>query len=175
MSPTFLRSSLNPLWLTLYVTVLVLFCAHFTGAEPAQRRQTPAAPPPSVEQQVLQASSQWAEAASKNDVDALDRLLADDYVTIQQTGNSLGLMEKSVQLDSARKAAGTPTGTTRTLSRVRVKSYGNVAILTALASYEAPRAGGVQRTQGLICEVWVNANGRWQLTHFQPTLQIVPR
>jgi ketosteroid isomerase-like protein len=176
MSPTFLRVLLKPLCVTLYVTGFVLLYSGITAGAAGQRRQTPAAPPPSVEQQVLQASSEWADAASKNDVEALDRLLADDYVTIQQTGNSLGLIEKPVQLDSARKAAVAPTKTTRALSRVRVKVYGNVAILTALASYETQvAAGGVQRTQGFVSEVWVNIGGRWRLTHFQPTLQVVPR
>jgi hypothetical protein len=57
-----------------------------------------------------------------------------------------------------------------------VKSYGNVAILTAVATFAAETpAGGVQRTQGLISEVWVNMGGRWRLTHFQGTSQLLTK
>lgn len=105
---------------------------------------------------------------------AVDRLLSDDFISIQQSGNSLGLIEKQVQLDSLRKAGASQPKTTRELSRTRVRTYGNVAILTAVATYVAELPSGVTRTQGLVAEVWVNAGGQWRLAHFQPTAQLVP-
>jgi ketosteroid isomerase-like protein len=173
--PTILQSSSNGLRVSLYVIALGLLCPGMVKAQSGQRGKA-TGPQPSVEQQVLQASREWADALSRNDVEAVDRLLADDAITIQQSGNNLALIEKPVQLESLRKAGASRPKSKRELSRVRVKNYGNVAILTALASYEAQLPnGGQQRSQGLICEVWVNVGGGWRLTHFQPTAEVVAR
>jgi ketosteroid isomerase-like protein len=125
-----------------------------------------AAPNASVEQQVVEASNEWADALYRNDVEAIDRLLAEDYITIQMTPTGgVALIEKVPQLDNLRQTAATRQRAVRPLDRVRVRVYGNEAILTAAAAYKA--AGG-ESTQAIISEVWVNAAGRWRLSHFQP-------
>src|SRR5688572_12907593 len=58
-----------------------------------------------VEQQVIRASNEWADALSRGDLEAVDRLLADDFITIQQTTGGVVLLEKPVQMDMLRKNA----------------------------------------------------------------------
>jgi ketosteroid isomerase-like protein len=150
----------------------VLICAAAQPVSASQARRG-AQPRANIEEQVLQASNAWADALYRNDVEAVDRLLADDFVTIQQAGTSMALIEKSVQLDSLRKTGASRPKFKRQLSRTRVKSFGNVAILTALASYEIESATAPpQKAQALISEVWVNSGGMWRLTHFQPTAML---
>jgi ketosteroid isomerase-like protein len=149
------------------------FLACAAAATLSAQRGSPQPPgrgaaPASVEQQVLQASSEWADALYRNDLDAIDGLLADDFITVRmtQTGG-VALVEKKPQLENLRQTAATRQRAVRTLERVRVRTYGQVAILTALASYKAGEGVG-QSTQAVISEVWVNTGGRWRLTHFQP-------
>lgn len=128
-----------------------------------------------VEQQVIRASNEWADALSRGDLEAVDRLLADDFITIQQTTGGVVLLEKPVQMDMLRKNAANRPALRRELNRAKVRNYGNVAVLTAVATFEGTRASGdAVASQAVISEVWVNERGRWRLAHFQPTT-ILPR
>jgi ketosteroid isomerase-like protein len=142
---------------------------------PALRAQTagPGAPASSlavIEKEVLAASTAWADALYRQDVDALERILADDYVTIQVTPTGTALVEREVQLALVRKAPASSIRAPRELTRVRVRTYGGtVAILTGVATYRTPTAGGPgQVAQAVIAEVWVKSGGSWRLSHFQP-------
>ena len=58
----------------------------------------------------------------------------------------------------------------RTPLSASAREYGNVAVLTALATYKqsGPRRDGVT-SRAVITEIWVNDKGQWRLAHFQPT------
>ena len=121
---------------------------------------------------VIAASDAWAQALQKNDVEAIDRLLTDDFITIQQTPDGVATISKPVQLDALKKTATTRPRLERQLSQTKVKMLadGNVAILTAVASYKGTDPNGAPlATQGVITEVWVRQGGTWRMTYFQPT------
>ena len=123
-----------------------------------------------IEADVIATSNRWYEAVNKGDAAALEALESDDFLSFQQLPQGLAEMSKSAQLEALKKLPpGTRIQLQRELSNVRVRTYGTVAILTAVATYrgQSPRGQPVA-TQGLTTELWVNMDGRWRISHFQP-------
>jgi ketosteroid isomerase-like protein len=154
--------------LTMYAvghTVAILLIGGVMTANVSAQRGGPAQTPD--QGAVLQASSAWALAMQKNDYDAMGRLMADDFTTIQQTSTSAVLLNKAQQLEALRQSAAVRAGAQRTLDNATVRIHGTVGILTAIATYSAQTAQGPLKTQALITEVWVNEGGAWRMSHFQ--------
>ena len=138
-----------------------------------QRLATPqpssAQPSSAIEQQVIAASNEWDDALYRNDLEALARILTDDFLTIQIARNGVAVVEKPAQLEVLRRGGDTRPRQRRKLDRVRVRVHGDTAILTAVAIYgEAPA------TRSVISEVWARTDGKWRLMHFQPTPAVRP-
>lgn len=133
-------------------------------------QQPPATGQGSVEQQVVQASNEWFEALMAGDLDRLDRLQTDDFLTVQQGRGAVAVVGKGQQMENLRKAGTNRPKFERSLSAVKVRERGSIAILTALATYHQP---GPRRntaiSRAVVSEVWVHEQGRWRLWHFQPT------
>ena len=127
------------------------------------------AAPARAEAQVIAASDAWAQALQKNDIETIERLLTDDFMSIQQTPEAVVSITKAAQIDALKKTAATRPRLERQLSKSQVKMLGDVAILTGAATFKGTDASGAAvSTQGVIMEVWVRQNGTWRLTHFQP-------
>ena len=120
---------------------------------------------------MIAASTEWDDALYRNDLEALTRILTDDFLTIQVARNGVAVVEKPAQLEVLRRGGDTVTRQRRKLDRIRVRVHGDTAILTAVATYgEAP----AQTTRSVITEVWARTDGKWRLMHFQPTPAIRP-
>ena len=137
---------------------------------PLAAQQPDAKKPDSTQQQVLAASNEWFAALMAGDLNALDRLQTDDFLAIQQGRGAVAVVTKAQQMENLRKSGADRPTFERALNAVKVREYGNVAVLTALATYKqsGPRRDGAM-SRAVISEVWVNEKGRWRLAHFQPT------
>jgi ketosteroid isomerase-like protein len=157
-------AALAVLWLTLAVTLT-------TAGQKPQEPSDPAA----VERQVLEASREWFDALSAPDLEALDRLQTDDFLTVQQGPKGVAVIGKATQIESLRKSGDSRPKFERELSSVRVRAYGSVAVLTAVATFRRTGSdadGSV--TQTVTTEIWVHEGGRWRLAHFQPAVVLSP-
>lgn len=144
------------------VAVLWLVAVSVCTAQPQP------APAPNVEKQVIQTSNEWFAALMAGDIEALDRLQTDDFLTVQEGPGVVGVVDKAQQMENLRKVGDNRPRFERTLAAVKVRQYGNVAILTGLATFRRP--GPRQRAivnQSVVTEVWVTDSGRWRLAHFQ--------
>ncbi|MBA3885807.1 MAG: nuclear transport factor 2 family protein [Acidobacteria bacterium] len=83
-------------------------------------------------------------------------------------------MDKATQLGNLRKAGDGRVKFQRDLSGVKVRAYGNVAIMTAVATFHRPDDGAGNVSYAVTTEIWVNDGGRWRLAHFQPTAGLRP-
>jgi ketosteroid isomerase-like protein len=147
------------------VSLLLLVCA---TTSPAQTRTGNSG---LIEQQVLAASVQWFDAVVRHDAGALERLLADDFVTLQPSPAGVGIGDKSSQLKAAAQPGGLPPTLRRSLTRTQVRRYGNIFFLTALARFQADGPSGTPTSnEALISELWRNEGGRWRLSHYQTTI-----
>jgi hypothetical protein len=121
---------------------------------------------PSAEQEIVAASDRWFDALLRNDPVALDELEGDGFMIVQHSPKGIMLLEKTAQLKSLRPVATRPP-LRRELSRVKIRRYENVAILTATATLRN-ETSTTPPNQAVVTEIWVNEKGRWRIVHFEP-------
>jgi ketosteroid isomerase-like protein len=155
----------------MFVRLAALVSLILLGGATTSPAQTRAGNIGSVEQQVLAASAQWFEAVVRRDAASLERLLADDFVTLQPSPAGVGIGDKSSQLKAAAQPGGLPPTLRRSLTRTQVRRYGNICFLTALATFQVDGPSGAPTTnEALISELWRNERGGWRLSHYQTTI-----
>jgi ketosteroid isomerase-like protein len=151
---------------------LVLAGTSFSQAagRSAQSQAKPAPPANPTDAAVVAASEQWFEAISNADVKALEDMETDDFLSFQLTPQGVTMIPKKAQIEVLQKTpAANRLKWERELGGPRIRSYGNVSILTAVATFRGQdRSGKPVVTQSLLTEVWVNMNGKWRISHFQP-------
>jgi uncharacterized protein (TIGR02246 family) len=104
------------------------------------------------------------ESMTKNDLDTLASLLADDLV---YTHSSAAMDGKTTYLDALR------TGKTRYLSiepsDVKVRVYGNTAIINGMAKLSVNSNGQTNNNSLRYTDVWVMRDNKWQMVSWQST------
>jgi ketosteroid isomerase-like protein len=115
---------------------------------------------PSAE--IIASERAWSEAFVRHDLQTISQLLADDFVGIDGRGV---VSDKAAELEEAKPPA---PGTTRPvlvseqLSDIRVRLYGNTAVLTAINTARfSDSTIRYRRTT-----VWVRRGDRWQCVSF---------
>jgi len=99
------------------------------------------------------------------DVDAMDKLLSDDYVGITMTGQ---VVTKPQQLDRMRRR--TFVLTKMNFDEVKVKLIGSTAIVQALADVEGTTDGAPMHGKFRYTRVYSRLpNGVWKITNFEAT------
>jgi len=117
-----------------------------------------------AEQHLKKLTDQVNAAMVKADINALEKLFADDYLGIHGDGSVL---------TKAQEIEGFKTGAIKyekvDLQAVKVRVYGNTAVIVALASITNTRFG-VQRTgSNRTTRVWVRQGGNWKCVSYQTT------
>ena len=108
---------------------------------------------------LLRLEHTWLRAAQSRDIDALRRILSDDYVDINYAGI---LRDKA---DALRAPNVTSRKTTQTLSQERVRIHGSTAVVTGLGTLIA--AG--HRYQWRFTDVFLADHGAWRAVSSQET------
>jgi ketosteroid isomerase-like protein len=115
-----------------------------------------------VEAQVLKLEHEWLDAAARRDRGALDRILAQDFVDISYTG--------AVRLKSDVLAArAAPDGTKQALDTLKVRVYGQTAVVTGRNTVSA--ADGSRVAVLRFTDVFVRQDGAWRAVSAQETLE----
>lgn len=111
---------------------------------------------------VIASERAWSTAFLRHDLEAIDRLLADDFVGIDGRGV---VSDKAAELEEAKPA---PRGDAKSvlvgekLSDIRVRMYGDTAILTAINTAQfSDSTIRYRRTT-----VWVRRGDRWRCVSF---------
>ena len=139
----------------------------------------PSIPAPSVEpataaQQIIAAERAWSDAFLRHDLDRISRILADDFVGIDGRGV---VTDKAAELEEAKEPKGNASEMVllgETLSDVRVRVYGDAAVLTALntARFRSRDRHTVIRYRRTT--VYVHRDGRWQCVSFHGSRILEP-
>jgi len=119
---------------------------------------------PSAVEEVLGAERDWLSAHLRLDVTALDRLMAPDYVQIDDSG---GLVDKEEVLASFRSGGRNWTEAHSDDHRVRV--YGEVAVVVGRWRARGTNTGKAFDYVARYVAVWVRRDGRWQMVSDQAT------
>jgi ketosteroid isomerase-like protein len=116
-------------------------------------------------EQIEQLEAQWKQAMLQDDVSAMDKLLAEDYLGLTATGD---LVTKSQQLDRMRNRKLTVTKLENT--ELKFKLIGQIAIVTSLAQVDAEADGKTLNGQYRYQRVYQRfPNGSWKITSFAAT------
>jgi hypothetical protein len=147
--------------------LLLAVAAVLPGQAPAN-----AAPPAdsnSVEQTLLQLERDWSQADIHKDAAALDRILAEDWIGIDFEGT---VLNKSQALEGLASDSGSLE--TTVLRDMKVRVYGNTAIITGTDVEKSEYHGQDSSGKYLWTDVFVLRNGLWQAVSSQSTKLAAP-
>jgi ketosteroid isomerase-like protein len=122
-----------------------------------------------VKEQLKKLEIDRAAAVVKGDTATLDKQTADDYVLISMNGR---MTDKSQMLDGFK--TGQSKLTSNDLSDLKVRVYGDAAVVTGKADVKGTLGGQDATGQILFTRVYVKKGGRWQSVSFQQTRVLNP-
>ena len=117
-----------------------------------------------MQEEILKLEQEFSQAMIKNDADGIGRFLADDWIIIDPDGN---IIDKTRFLSVIK--SGALSHEAMDSHDIRVRIYGNTAIVTALTTSKGKFMGQEFTTQERATDIFVKENGRWQCTISQLT------
>ena len=143
-------------WIRLGVAATLILATSTTVRAGGQGRD--------VDQQIKEAMNQYYAAMLKPDTTTIENLLADDYIGIHSDGT---VNTKAQEMDSFR--SGTLKYETHELRDMKIRVYGDAAVVTAALSVKGTIMGKPFSGAVRITRVWVERNGGWKCVVFQAT------
>ena len=119
---------------------------------------------PQSDEQLKKLETDRAAAAVKGDVATLEKQTADDYTFI----NLYGQMSDKSQMVNNFKTGQTKL-TSNEVSDMKVRVYGNTAVITGKVDVAGTMAGKDTKAKIMFTRVYVKKGGQWQSVAFQQT------
>ena len=123
----------------------------------------------SVEEQIKKMEKERAAAVVKADVATLEGLTSDDYILINANGQ---LSNKAETMNNIK--TGVIKLTSNEVSDMKVRVYGDTAIVTGKSTAKGTIAGRELKGPVLFTRVYVKKDGTWKSVAFQQTPVVVP-
>jgi ketosteroid isomerase-like protein len=120
----------------------------------------------STSERVVAGERAWSEAFLRHDLQTISQLLSDDFVGIDGRGV---VSDKAAELEEAKPPSpGTsnPLLVSEQLSDIRVRIYGDTAVLTAINTARFSSQQDASTVRYRRTTVWVRREGRWQCVSF---------
>jgi ketosteroid isomerase-like protein len=117
-----------------------------------------------VEEELLKLENEFTQANLKNDAEAIGRFLADDWVIIEANG---AIIDKARFLGVIK--SGDLSYQMMKWDEVRVRIYGETALVTGLTSTTGKFKGQELSTRERGTDVFIKRDGRWQCVFSQLT------
>lgn len=117
-----------------------------------------------MQEELLKIEKDFSLAVVANDAEAVGRFLADEWVMIDPDG---GIIDKARFV--AVMKSGALTHELMESDDIRVRIYGDTAIVTALTTTRGKYSGQAFTTQERATDVFVKHDGRWQCALSQLT------
>lgn len=152
----------SPSWITACRRLAALFVLFSFAAAAAAVRPIPYKHSDKYHQ-VERLEESWRVAMLAGDFDALNRMLADDYIAIGANGT---LQSKEQSLAALK--AGDVRLTSMEISDRKIRFYGSTAVVTSLSSIEGSNADGPVSGTFRYTRVYVrNLQGEWKIVSFE--------
>ena len=115
-----------------------------------------------AEEELLKVEKEFAETIVKNDLARLAGLVADDWVVIEPNGE---VVERARFFEVIK--SGSLTHETMESEDLRIRVYGDSAVVTAVTRTKGKFMGEEFSTQERATDVFVKRNGQWRcvITH----------
>jgi ketosteroid isomerase-like protein len=109
-----------------------------------------------VEQQLINVERQWKQAVVDRDPVALGQFYADEYISTDSEG-LVFTRSQDIEIDTA----GPSRLTAFTFDDLRVRVYGEVAVVTGRIDTTGMLAGAPSQGRSRFTDVFVKRDGRW--------------
>ena len=109
-----------------------------------------------AQEEILELEREFAQAIIKNDSEAIERFLAEDYVIVDPDG---GIIDGSRFLDVIK--SGVLSHSAMDSEDIRVRVYGDTATVTAVTTSKTKYLGQEFTTRERATDVFVKENGQW--------------
>jgi ketosteroid isomerase-like protein len=116
------------------------------------------------EQAVLKQLDSWIEALKRNDITALNRIIAEDFMLVEVNGN---LLNREQDLEPVK--SGDLKFQSLTTEDVKVFVYGETAIVTGRGVYEITYKGKASTIRERFFDVFQKRKGQWRVIASRPT------
>ena len=118
-----------------------------------------------AEQELVRLEDEWGRAMVQNDAEAIGRFMADDWTIVGPDGS---VSDKAAFLELVR--SGALTHDVMDANEVKVRVYGDTAVVTARGVSGGRYRGQAFRVVERVSDVWVRTGGGWRcvLTHLSP-------
>ncbi len=114
--------------------------------------------------EIRELESATSRAILAGDVDFFDRTLADDFTHTSASGR----LRTKAEWMQGRKPGQTPY-VSYEIENLKVRLYGDVAVVTGLAKAEWKENDEVESGRYQIIRVWAKRDGQWKAVAFQST------
>lgn len=114
------------------------------------------APGPNAEADLRATERAWLDAYDTNDVEAMQRIVADEFEIVYGSG---AVVDKATTIGWLTPGQPDDPATRQYTENTRVRLYGDVAILTGVYVSESPQ--GTNRSR--YTDTWLWRDGRWQV------------
>lgn len=120
-----------------------------------------------VASKLISLEEQWSRAYLKGDISILTTLLAEDFVITVEDGATYSKVGYI-----AHSGDSTLHVEISKLSDLKVRLYGNVAVVTGAYHEKGQSRGKAYEYRDRLTDVWINTNGRWQViaSHYSAPL-----
>lgn len=118
----------------------------------------------STEKELIGVENAWKQAVVKRDTAALQRLYADEYMSVDQEG-MVWNKKQDIEIDTA----GASRLSTYKFDDLKVRAYGDVAVVTGRNRATGKVLGNAAKFEIRFTDVFVKRDGRWQIVHSQAT------
>jgi len=158
-------------WSCLPAVGLVFLLAGGVAQSKPNKQGMPRAERHESRQEILQMEEKWKNAVIQRNFQAMNDLLADDYIGITPNGT---LESKEQMLDNMK--AGTVRLKSIDVSDRKVRFYGKTAVVTSKAEVTGNLEGGKANGNYRYTRVYVrNARGGWRIVSFEASRIREPR
>ncbi len=123
----------------------------------AQAQTAPQTQAGSDEQELVKLENDWLQAFFKNDGAFAGRFLAEDYIGTDEHGNV-----KNKAQEIAEIKAGAHLSTSGVLDNIKVRIYGDAAVVIGRRIMKGLFQGKEYRSPYLWTDVFIKRDGRWQ-------------
>jgi len=130
---------------------VIAFAAAAQAQVPAQTRTG------SDEQALIKMENEWLQAFFANDGAVADRFLADDYMGTDEHGD---IKNKAQEITEIK--GGAHLSTSGVLDNLRVRVYGDAAVVTGRRIMKGLFQGKEYRSPYLWTDIFIKRGGRWQ-------------
>ena len=147
-----------------WLAVLLMLAASTTAFPQNTRANSKA------EQEVLRQFNNWLDSLRRNDLVALERIIADDFMIVLQDGRTLTKEE-----DLAPIKSGDLKFRSLATEGVKVFVYGDTAVVTGVGAYEVSYKGQASSIRERFFDVYQKRKGRWWVIASRSTPAERPR